>query len=457
MMLPKVFEKFVDGSPVSVMLQAILEHALPAQEIDQLFTDTAEQQYTRQLLFSAIVDVMGEVVCRIRPSIHAGYQAEPAKFGVSIRAVYDKLEHTEPGISAALVAHTARKLAPIIQRLGSGLPPSLSGYRVRILDGNHLGGTEHRLKELRTLAAGALPGHTLAVLDAQTMLVTEVLCCEDGHAQERSVLPGIVPLVAKRDVWVADRNFCTTEFWFALAKRDAYGVIRHHANLSWQPVSKRRYVGRSDTGRVYEQRGRIHDEAGNALELRRITIELDQPTRDGDTEIHILTSLPARVRAKTIARLYQQRWTIEKAFQELTVALKCEVNTLAYPKAALFGFCVAVLAFNVLAVVKAALRAVHGVKKIEEVLSTYYLTDEIAGTHRGMMIAIPQKHWTVFARMSPTRFANVLKQLARKVDLAKLRKHPRGPKKPKPRRRRSRRVTHVATAKLLAKRGRVAK
>jgi hypothetical protein len=83
------------------------------------------------------------------------------------------------------------------------------------------GDTEHRLKELRVLAAGALPGHTLAVLDAQTMLVTDIWCWEDGHAQERSVLPGIIPLVAKDDVWVADRNFCTTDFWYALASRRA--------------------------------------------------------------------------------------------------------------------------------------------------------------------------------------------------------------------------------------------
>jgi hypothetical protein len=372
--------------------------------------------------------------------------------GVSLRAVYDKLEHTEPAITAAVVAHSARKLAPVIQRLGGGLPLLLRDYRVRILDGNHLAGTEHRLQELRTLAAGALPGQTLAVLDAETMLVTEILCCEDGHAQERAVLPGVLPLVAERDLWVADRNFCTTDFWFALATRRAYGVLRHHGNLSWQPLSKRRYVGRGDTGRIYEQRVRLHDDSGAELELRRITIALDTPTRDGDTEIHILSNLPARVRAKVIARLYQKRWTIEHAFQELTVALKCEVNTLAYPKAALFGFGIAVLAFNVLSVVKAALRAAPGVEKIQDVLSTSYLTDEIAGTYRGMMIAIPEKSWKVFATMTPAQFANVLKELAGKVDLAKLQKHPRGPKKPKVRRRRNRRVTHVATARVLAKR-----
>ena len=63
------------------------------------------------------------------------------------------------------------------------------------------------------------------------------------------------------------------------------------------------------------------------------------------------------------------------------MALRCEVNTLAYPKAALFGFCVAVLAFNVLSVVKACC-ARHGEEKIDDVLSTYYLTEEIAVTTR---------------------------------------------------------------------------
>ena len=42
---------------------------------------------------------------------------------------------------------------------------TVPGYRVKILDGNALAGTDHRIKELRGLAAGALPGKTLGVLD----------------------------------------------------------------------------------------------------------------------------------------------------------------------------------------------------------------------------------------------------------------------------------------------------
>ena len=60
---------------------------------------------------------------------------------------------------------------------------------------------------------------------------------------------------------------------------------------------------------------------------------LDQPTRDGDTEIHLLTNVPAQdAHAHVIADLYRKRWTIETAFAELEATLEGEVNTLGYPK-----------------------------------------------------------------------------------------------------------------------------
>ncbi|WP_353618612.1 transposase [Spartinivicinus marinus] len=61
-------------------------------------------------------------------------------------------------------------------------------------------------------------------------------------------------------------------------------------------------------------------------------------------------------KASQIAEFYRKRWSIETMFQKLESYLNSEINTLAYPKAALFCFCVAVIAYNVLAVVKAALQ-----------------------------------------------------------------------------------------------------
>ena len=453
MVLDDIFERFAQQSPVTVMARAALEHALSPQAIDALFEQTAERQYTRTLLFSSVVDLMGSVVAKIQPAINAAYRAKAEALGVSLRAVYDKLERLEPRLSAALVRHTARTLDPVIMSMGGERAAWLPGYRIKILDGNHLAGTEHRLKELRTLGAGALPGHALVVLDPQAMLVTDVFPCEDGHAQERSLLGSVLETVHPRDVWVADRNFCTTDSLFGIARRDGCFVIRQHgATLFIEWMGERRPCGRSETGAVFEQEMRLSDGDGGTMTVRRITVELDTPTRDGETEVHILTNLPAEVAdALAIADLYRRRWTVESAFGELATCLNGEIDTLGYPKAALFAFCVALVSYNVLSVVKAALRSVHGEEAVQEV-SFYYLADEVAGTHRGMMIAIPEEEWAVFHGLTAAAFGKVLRDLAAGVRLSAYRKQVRGPKRPQLKRESGAKVKHVSTAKLLEKR-----
>jgi IS4 transposase len=451
MILSDVFERFSQDSPLSVMAQGIIENALNPQILDELFEDVAQKQFTNKLLFSTIVDLMSVVVCRIRPSIHAAFQARAETVGASIDAVYDKLNGTETAVSAALVDSVATRLTPVIDAMNGARPDWLPGYRTRLLDGNHLPGSEHRIKELRTIRAGALPGHALVVLDPRRMLATDVVLCEDGHAQERSLLDRVVEKVAAKDLWIADRNFCTTNFLFGIAGRGGSFVIRQHAStLHWTFVGKRRACGRIETGKVFEQTIRARNDAGEILILRRVTVLLDEPTRDGETEIHLMTNVPRKhARAKVIAALYRRRWTIETAFQELEATLHGEVNTLGYPKAALFAFCVALVAYNVLSTLKAALRSVHGDEKIAEEVSGYYIADEIQMTRRGMMIAIPEDEWVVFHDLPPVELADVLVRLARSVSLPKLRKHPRGPKKAKPEKQSGAKIKHVATAKIL--------
>ncbi len=76
----------------------------------------------------------------------------------------------------------------------------MAGYRVKVLDGNHLAATQRRLKVSRGHRAGPLPGQTLAVLDPTAMLITDVIPCEDAHAQERALLEQVLPLVQAGDV-----------------------------------------------------------------------------------------------------------------------------------------------------------------------------------------------------------------------------------------------------------------
>src|SRR3954462_4812076 len=284
MLCNDIFEQFAREAPISVMVRATLENALNPRALDQLFDDTAERQYTRTLLFSSIVDLMSTVVCRIRPSINAAYKKLAPVLGVTRKAVYDKLNRLEPAIAAALVRHTAAVLGPVITTMAGDLPAWLPGYRIQIVDGNHLASTEHRLKELRTTGAGALPGHALVVLDPQAMLGTDVFPCEDGHAQERSLLDQVLETIRPGEVWIADRNFCTTGFLFGIARRGGYFVIRQHkVTLHVEWTGQRRPCGRTETGAVFEQQVRLGDGDGDGetMSVRRITVELDKPTRDG--------------------------------------------------------------------------------------------------------------------------------------------------------------------------------
>jgi hypothetical protein len=110
------------------------------------------------------------------------------------------------------------------------------------------------------------------------------------------------------------------------------------------------------------------------------------------------------------------------------------------------------VAYNLLAVVLAALRGVHGEETVDEEVSLYYIANEISTTYHGMMIAIPAPEWDVFYSMSPTDLAAVLLGLAKRVRLQAIRKSPRRPKKPRSQETKPARTGHVATAKLLMNR-----
>ena len=88
MALGEVFQRFVDQSPVSVMVRGLIERLLDPQQLDEWFEGTVEKQYTRELLFSSVFDIMSQVVCGTRPSVHAAYQASEAGIGlIGMKAV----------------------------------------------------------------------------------------------------------------------------------------------------------------------------------------------------------------------------------------------------------------------------------------------------------------------------------------------------------------------------------
>jgi hypothetical protein len=166
----------------------------------------------------------------------------------------------------------------------------------------------------------------------------------------------------------------------------------------------------------------------------------------------LLTNVPLKqLSARRAAEIYRTRWRIETAFQELTESLRCEINTLGYPKAALFGFAMAVVSYNLLVLTRAALASglgeeVGGV----EALSSYHMATQVAAVAEGMMIAVPPSVWQRFVAMTAAEFAAWLHEVARGIDWRPYRKRPRGPKKPVVMKRTSR-GAHRSTARELNK------
>ena len=69
MLLPTLFDRFVAKAPLCVMARALLERALQAEALDRLFEQLATVQYTRELLFSSVVELLSQVALRAFPSV----------------------------------------------------------------------------------------------------------------------------------------------------------------------------------------------------------------------------------------------------------------------------------------------------------------------------------------------------------------------------------------------------
>lgn len=451
MTLPAILDPFAKGAAATVMTRMALEWLIDDAALERLFEDEAQSQYTRELTLAHMVDLMLDVATGVRPSPRAAFEAWWEHLGVSAAAFYGKLKRMEPEIGAAVVRHLAGRAREVIRHAGGLLDEPVPGDAARIIDGNVLAGTDHRAAPLRGTRAAALPGKLLAVYEPASELILDVVLSEDAYTQERALLDRM--RVEAGQLWIADRNFCVRRYLFGIALREAFFLVRRHqSTLPYEPADGPRRVGRVETGEVFEQAILVKDPDGDAVHrMRRIVLKWDEPTRDGEAEIELVTNLPGSVSALTCCEAYRGRWQIEGHFQKLTDLLHCEVPSLCYPRAALFAFCMSVVAGHALAILKGNLRAAHGEEPVRE-LSHYALVDEIAHVYRGMMVAVPEAEWAFLRGYTAEELAAAMNEVAAHVPIDRMRRSRRGPKKPRQSSKASgKRNHHVSTKRLLDK------
>lgn len=447
LVLPAILNPFVKDAPAAVMTRLALDWIIDGTPLDELFEEVAEGQYTRELTLTHFVQVMLDVASGNRPSPRTAFQRRDLALIASISAFYRKLNRMELAVPEAVLRRTAQRARQLIVAGGGLLPEPVPGYAARILDGNVMTGAEHRIIPLRTTWSAGLPGMSLAVYEPASELILDLILEEDAHCQERALVDRIE--VEPGQLWILDRNFCVRSLLFRIAQRGASFLVRwHRSTLPFQPAGRLRARGRGPTGEVFEQEIDVADGEGTIHRLRRVVLKLDEPTRDGEAEIVLVTNLPAEVTALQCVEAYRGRWRIEGHYQALTDLLHCEVPGLGYPRAALFAFSMSAVAGNALAVLKGNLRVAHGPEMAAEV-SAFALVDEVAEVYPGMMVAVPPSRWPDLRRSRATTVSRLLNELAGRVPLHRMLRCRRGPKKPRPRRSSGKRIHHVSNKKLL--------
>ena len=135
----------------------------------------------------------------------------------------------------------------------------------------------------------------------------------------------------------------------------------------------------------------------------------------------------------------------------MTQCLACEIDTLAYPRAAIFAFCLAAMLYNAVSLMKSSIAAIHGEEAVDNI-SWYYAYTETQSVWSGMEIALPFEFWSDrFDAMPDEDFCGYLKELSSKIDVSRFTKSRRGPKK-KVTKKHDPKINHVSTFRILQER-----
>ena len=201
MVFSTVFERFVAACPACVMFRAVMEHVFAPPEIDALFHQVAVQQYERELLFSTVVDLVSQIVMtdladRCMPRMS---RIADSRFRCLSKPCTTSSVTSKPGTSRALVQHTAREA----WRIGR----SLQGHSKAAVEGLPRANPRRQSPGQDPPSPESLArygGWCLARPDPGAAGSGEdddrrrACPCEDGHAQERSLLDRVVARVSHR-------------------------------------------------------------------------------------------------------------------------------------------------------------------------------------------------------------------------------------------------------------------
>jgi hypothetical protein len=341
--------------PLAEAACRLLQHVAEEERLDRLFAQHRGRGYEKLLRFPQLVEMIGAALLEAGGS---GYRIfsrvqEAGQLPTSMVAVYGKRSRLNVPLSMAFLSQLSDPLRELFPRSARREPPrSLRTLATIILDGKAIKNVAKRLKPLRGVAGGLVGGRALVALEHATGLALAFHGEADGDANDARFVPALLPVIRQRVIgprlWLADRGFCDLVRLAELTQAEDHFLLRFHPKNSFHPdpqqplrqghdAHQRRFVEAWGWLGAATHRQRRY--------VRRITLH-----REGEEEVILVTDLLSAqdYPATELLEHYQQRWGVERVFQQVTETFGLKGLIGGTPEATLFQFAFCLLLYNVM-------------------------------------------------------------------------------------------------------------
>jgi len=359
-MPPTFDQRVLHRLPLSEAVLLLTRYACDRDVLQDLFDRHRGLAYERELAFDTLVSLTGDALLQYGGSARQSFQRsrERCELAVSVQAAYQKLARLPLAVSEAFLEESTQRLRQVLPpREGkTALPACFQDFAVTLLDGKAIKRVPKRLRPLRRCPGGVLGGKALVALDLRSRLALAMATDPDGHTNEVTLVPALLPRVraqAPAVLWVADAQFGNPMQMAAFTARAGdHVVVRHdgksafHADVSRPPragLDRRGRRYREDWGWLGGPRNR------HRRPVRRITLE-----RPGESAVVLCTDLldADRYPADAVLEIYLKRWGIERVFQEITEVFQLQHLIGTTPQGTVFQLALCLWWYNVIQVVR---------------------------------------------------------------------------------------------------------
>lgn len=347
--------------PLAEAVLRVLAFVIEESFLKSIYERHRQRCYDKFISFALLTDLICDALLQHGGSARKSFERadEQGRMPVSSPAAYGKLRRLPVGLSMALLAEGAARLAELFDpaQVTYQVPFSLMKLAVVIVDGKTIKRVAKRLKPTQGIVGGLLGGKALVAMTPHNGLAIAMNAHPDGETNDAALVEGLLPQVRARldgsRLWVADRQFCDLVQTQRFTAEGDHFLIRYHPKVSFHADRKRKSRGGTDRlGRRYKEEWGWLGTGQNPQRryVRRITL-----FRPGTESVILVTDLldPDTHLAIDLLDLYLERWGIERMFQQVTEVFQLQRLIGSSPLATIFQCAFCLLLYNIIQLVRA--------------------------------------------------------------------------------------------------------